>query len=207
MATPIRTPNSSWNSMRVVARLAAMRPVPRSTLPDSTTNRVPNRSESTPQKKEAAPIHRKSSVAASDMPLRDQPVSVAIGCRKTASENIDPMPTQVSNIPAPTTTQPYDSFISHPTPLRVSHADRFNIRPTCTSLHEAKWARRVLLLRACTLRENLSGWKSWRARGRARTPPCVSTADDLRARGPPRLTEDQPPGVAAKPRVVRGEAG
>ena len=56
-------------------------------------------------------MHRKSSVAAIDMPLRDQPVSAAIGCRKTASENIAPMPMQVISMPAPTTTQPYDSFI------------------------------------------------------------------------------------------------
>ncbi len=41
-----------------------MRPLPNSTLPDSTTRRVPNRSDSAPQKKEAAPINRKSSVAA-----------------------------------------------------------------------------------------------------------------------------------------------
>jgi hypothetical protein len=61
-------------------------------------------------------MNRKSSVAAIDMPLRDQPVSVAIGCMKTASENIEPMPMQVINMPAPTTTQPYDSFISHPMP-------------------------------------------------------------------------------------------
>jgi hypothetical protein len=61
-------------------------------------------------------MNRKSSVAAIDMPVRDQPVSVAIGCMKTASENIEPMPMQVINMPAPTTTQPYDSFISHPMP-------------------------------------------------------------------------------------------
>ena len=58
-------------------------------------------------------MHRKLRVAAIDMLLRDQPVSVAIGWRKTASENIEPMAMQVISIPAPTTTQPYDSFISH----------------------------------------------------------------------------------------------
>ena len=36
-------------------------------------------------------MNRKSSVAAIDIPLRDQPVSVAIGCMKTASENIAPI--------------------------------------------------------------------------------------------------------------------
>jgi hypothetical protein len=64
-----------------------------------------------PHKKPAAPMHRKSRVAAADMPLRDQPVPAAIGWRKTASESIAPTPMQVMSMPAPTTTQPYDSFI------------------------------------------------------------------------------------------------
>ena len=68
--------------------------------------RVPKRSDSAPHRNAAAPMLRKSSVAAVDMPLRDQPVSVAIGWRKTASENIAPMPMQVISMPAPTTTQP-----------------------------------------------------------------------------------------------------
>jgi hypothetical protein len=59
-------------------------------------------------------MHRKLSVAAVDMPLRDQPVSPAIGCKNTARESIAPMAMQVINMPAPTTTQPYDSFIFHP---------------------------------------------------------------------------------------------
>ena len=41
-----------------------------------------------------------------EMPVRDQPVSSDIGCRNTASENSEPMPTQVISMPAPTTTQP-----------------------------------------------------------------------------------------------------
>jgi hypothetical protein len=44
-------------------------------------------------------------------------VSAAIGCRKTASENIAPTPMQVISMPAPTTTQPYDSFMVHPTAM------------------------------------------------------------------------------------------
>jgi len=40
------------------------------------------------------------------MPARGQPVSTAIGCRKTASENIAPKPTQVASAPTATTTQP-----------------------------------------------------------------------------------------------------
>src|SRR6185369_10912680 len=113
-------PNSSWNSVSVAARLAVTRPMPRSTLPSSTTMRVPKRSDRMPHKKAAAPMHRKSSVAAAEMPLRDQPVSAAIGCRKTASESMAPMPMQVISMPAPTTTQPYDSFMLHPTTMRTA---------------------------------------------------------------------------------------
>ena len=40
------------------------------------------------------------------MPVRVQPVSTEIGCRKTASENIAPMLTQVISAPAATITQP-----------------------------------------------------------------------------------------------------
>jgi hypothetical protein len=41
-----------------------------------------------------------------DTPVRDQPVVSDMGCRKTASENIAPMATQLIKAPAPTTTQP-----------------------------------------------------------------------------------------------------
>ena len=51
--------------------------------------RVPNRSDSAPQKNAASPIARKSIVAAADTPLRDQPMSCEIGCRNTASDSID----------------------------------------------------------------------------------------------------------------------
>ena len=51
--------------------------------------RVPNRSDSAPQKNAASPIARKSIVAAADTPLRDQPMSSEIGCRNTASDSID----------------------------------------------------------------------------------------------------------------------
>jgi hypothetical protein len=47
----------------------------------------------------------KLSVIALDMPARDQPVAVDIGSRKTASENIAPMATQVMSAPAPTMIQ------------------------------------------------------------------------------------------------------
>ena len=68
--------------------------------------RVPNRSDSAPQKNAANPMHRKSIVAAAETPLRDQPIASEIGCRNTASDSIAPKPTQVISAPAPTTTQP-----------------------------------------------------------------------------------------------------
>ena len=96
--------------MIVVARLAATRPVPRMTPPMSTTMRVPKRSDSAPHAKAAPAMNRKSRVTALEMPVRDQPVASAIDGRNTASENMAPMPMQVINMPAPTTTHPYDRF-------------------------------------------------------------------------------------------------
>ena len=40
-----------------------------------------------------------------EMPARVQPVASAIGCRKIASENIAPMPTQVISAPTAMMTQ------------------------------------------------------------------------------------------------------
>ena len=65
-----------------------------------------NRSLAAPQPKPAAPMARKSSVIAVDMPARDQPVPAAIGCRNTASENMAPMATQEISAPAATMTHP-----------------------------------------------------------------------------------------------------
>jgi hypothetical protein len=42
---------------------------------------------------------------AAEMPARDQPVSAAIGSRKTARENIAPRATHVMSAPAATMTQ------------------------------------------------------------------------------------------------------
>ena len=75
-------------------------------LPASTTMRVPKRSDIAPQKKAANPMKRKSSVAAAETPARDQPMASEIGCRNTASDSIEPKPTQVISAPAATTTQP-----------------------------------------------------------------------------------------------------
>jgi hypothetical protein len=78
--------------------------------------RVPNRSDSVPHRKAAAPIHKKLSVAAVEMPVRDQPVAAAKGAKNTPSESIAPMLRQVISMPAATTTQPYDSFMLPPAP-------------------------------------------------------------------------------------------
>ena len=50
-------------------------------------------------------IARKPIVMALDTPVTDQPVSRAIGCRKTGSENMPPMATQPNTPPAATITQ------------------------------------------------------------------------------------------------------
>ncbi|KGM35039.1 hypothetical protein P409_06725 [Inquilinus limosus MP06] len=88
-----------------MARLASTRARPSSAAPHSTTIRAPSRSLSVPQPKPATPMTRKLSVMALEMPARLQPVSDAIGCRKIASENIAPMPTQVMSAPTPMMTQ------------------------------------------------------------------------------------------------------
>jgi hypothetical protein len=49
---------------------------------------------------------RKLSVIALETPARDQPVDCVIGWRKTASENIAPIATQLINAPTATMTQP-----------------------------------------------------------------------------------------------------
>ena len=68
--------------------------------------RAPWRSLMAPQAKAEKPIARKSMVMAVEMPVRDQPVSSDMGCRNTASENIEPMAMQVISMPAATTIQP-----------------------------------------------------------------------------------------------------
>ena len=44
--------------------------------------------------------------AAVEMPVRDQPVAAAMGCRKMLSDSIAPKPTQLTTMPVPTMTQP-----------------------------------------------------------------------------------------------------
>src|SRR2546428_13355217 len=59
--------------------------------------------------------------AAVEIPVRDQPIDVAMGCRNTVSEAIAPNPTQVTAIPRPTMIQPKKSFIAS-APIGVAHA-------------------------------------------------------------------------------------
>ena len=74
--------------------------------PASTTARVPNRSDSEPQKNDPKPMARKLSTAANEMPARDQPMSCDMGCRNTPSDIMLPMPMQPTSMPMPTMTQP-----------------------------------------------------------------------------------------------------
>jgi hypothetical protein len=75
------------------------------TEPVSTTGNGPNRSDNVPQIMLVQAIARKPIVIALDMPVTDQPVSRAIGCRNTGSENMPPIATQPSKPPAATITQ------------------------------------------------------------------------------------------------------
>src|SRR5476651_1854010 len=75
--------------------------------PASTTGSGPIRSDSVPQAMLVNAMARKPTVMALETPVTDQPVSRAIGCRKTGSENIPPMATQPSTPPAATITQRY----------------------------------------------------------------------------------------------------
>ena len=59
-----------------------------------------------PQKKAATPMAMKFSVIASEMPVRDQPVSAAIGCWNTGSVKTAPIAMQPINPPTATITQP-----------------------------------------------------------------------------------------------------
>src|SRR4029453_16433061 len=57
------------------------------------------------------PMATKLNVIALEIPARDQPVAVAIGSRKIASENMAPMLTQVISAPMATRTQRYGNVI------------------------------------------------------------------------------------------------
>ncbi len=70
------------------------------------TTRVPYRSESAPHMNAPSPMQMKLSSAAAAMPVRDQPIASAIGCRKMLRVSIAPNPMQVMTMPTPTMTQP-----------------------------------------------------------------------------------------------------
>src|SRR2546430_4427654 len=91
---------------RLVVWLAVTSPRPSRTPPASTTARVPNRSDSAPQRKPPRPMQSQLMSAAVEIPVRDQPIASAIGARNTVSETIAPKPTQVTTIPTPTIVQP-----------------------------------------------------------------------------------------------------
>src|SRR6476620_6886741 len=88
-----------------IARLAAS-----TTDPVSTTGSGPSRSDKVPQIMLEKAIARNPIVMALDMPVTDQPVSRAIGCRNTGNENMPPAATQPSKPPAATMTQRYLEF-------------------------------------------------------------------------------------------------
>src|SRR5215468_1038130 len=105
VAAPIRRPNSSWNSMSEVARLASARLDAITIEPVRTTGSGPNRSDKVPQNMLAHAIAINPMVMALEMPATDQPVSFAIGCSSTGSENMPPIATQPNRPPAATMTQ------------------------------------------------------------------------------------------------------
>jgi hypothetical protein len=102
---PTSKPNRSWNSSSELARLASARLAASTVEPVSTTRRGPKRSERLPHTMLPAAMARKPMVIAVEMPVTDQPVSCAIGSRKTGNENIAPTATQPSRPPAATITQ------------------------------------------------------------------------------------------------------
>ena len=76
----------------------------RTIAPVMTTTRGPNRSLRPPQAMLPNAMARKPTVMALDTPVTDQPVSRAMGCSRTGSENIDPIATQPRRPPAATIT-------------------------------------------------------------------------------------------------------
>ena len=74
-----------------------------------------------PQQKLPMPMVMKSSVIASEISVRDQPVAADIGARNTGNEKIDPMATQPMKPPAATMTQRYgDCIVASPSLLVVT---------------------------------------------------------------------------------------
>src|SRR6185437_1902007 len=80
VALPTIRPNSSWNSISEVARLASARLIAITVDPVSTTGSGPYRSDRVPQIMLVKAMARKPIVMALEMPATDQPVSCAMAC-------------------------------------------------------------------------------------------------------------------------------
>src|ERR1700758_2824953 len=80
VAPPTIRPNSNWNSIREVARLASASESAITVDPVSTTGSGPNLSDSVPQIMLEKAMARKPMVMALETPATDQPVSCAIAC-------------------------------------------------------------------------------------------------------------------------------
>ena len=92
--------NFTLAEYRASAKLAA------STIePVSTTGSGPMRSDKVPQAMLVHAMARKPIVMALDTPVTDHPVSRAMGCRNTGSENMPPIAAQLNRPPAATITQ------------------------------------------------------------------------------------------------------
>ena len=101
---PTRSPKMSWNARSDVAWDARARLTARMIAPVRTIARGPNRSERLPQAMLPNAMARKPMVMALDTPVTDQPVSRAMGCSRTGSENMAPIATQPKRPPAATIT-------------------------------------------------------------------------------------------------------
>src|SRR5690606_29081627 len=104
-ATPATRPKTNWKASSDVVRLAANRLVANSSEPATTTGGGPQQTERPPHNMLAKAMERKPMVMAVEIPVTDQPVSLAIGNRKTGSENMAPTAMQPMRPPAATITQ------------------------------------------------------------------------------------------------------
>ena len=102
---PTTMPKISWNARSEWVRLASARLAASRTEPARTTTRGPTRSDRLPHDDAAERHGQEAIVIALETPVIDQPVSCAIGRRKTGSENMAPNATQPRRPPAATMTQ------------------------------------------------------------------------------------------------------
>ncbi len=102
---PTTMPKISWNARSEWVRLASARLAARRIEPARTTTRGPTRSDRLPHAMLPSAMARNAIVIAPETPVIDQPVSCAMGRRKTGSENMAPNATQPRRPPAATMTQ------------------------------------------------------------------------------------------------------